>query len=238
MSSIKSFILQNNMRIFTDMLSATTGGESVNWLYGKMSKHDKLMDISSIQYMYYYDGQDDFPFYDKNTRMTKLPRLLSDMSTNVVLNSEKVFKKHFEFNELITIVAPDPPFTRLVKFDITPIGKPTWQKSDRWASRKPRNMYLAYKEHLSLLANQQDFVLPDKFKVTFFLPVAKSHSKNKKIALHNQPCHIKPDGSNMLKGLEDILLPDGDEAIWNVHIVKRYTIGNGDGTGGYIIIEY
>ena len=91
MSNIKSFILQNNMRIFTDLLSGTTGKESVNWLYRKISKYDKLIDISTIGYMYYYDGQDDFPFYDKNTRVTKLPRLLSDMSTNVVLNSEKVF---------------------------------------------------------------------------------------------------------------------------------------------------
>ena len=234
---MNEFYIENNIRTFADLLSNSTGKEAIAWLCRRYKKQDNLINIRNIEYLYYYDGQDDIPFYNIKTSLSDLPHL-KDIMVSIILHSEAVFGKHFEFDELLTVLSPERPFTRIIKFDITPVGKPTWQPSDRWASRKPRDKYLAYKKHLQLLHNQTDFELPDKFKVTYFSPIAKSYSKKRKIALHNQPRKTKPDVSNCQKGLEDILLPDGDETIWDVRMITRYTIGNGDGTGGYILIEY
>jgi Holliday junction resolvase RusA-like endonuclease len=251
-SEFKSFVFQNNFRIFADVLInrngdsllSKTGNESVEYIYKKLKKHSPLIDYTLVHYLYYQVFSSEY----HNPLTSPDFGVLIDLSEKLVPLTEYMFHKHLSLEQLFTIWTPsqyqkgawDNPqqFDNIVMLPVTPIGKPTWQKSDRWSSRPARDKYLTYKDYLSLLARQKGFILPEIFKVTYFLPIKKSASKKQKILLHNTPCRIKPDASNMQKGVEDILLPDGDEAVYDVHMVKRFTIGNGDGTGGYIFIEY
>ena len=91
------------------------------------------------------------------------------------------------------------------------MGKPRMVKSDRWRKRSCVLRYWQIKDEL----NRQlgDFKLSNCFYVQFQIKMPDSWSKKKKEQMFMQPHQQKPDNSNCLKALEDMILKD-DSSVW------------------------
>lgn len=73
--------------------------------------------------------------------------------------------------------------------------------------------YNEYKANLSGMAKRYGFDLPNSgAAIYFFIPIPKRWTKSKKEAMHMKLHQQKPDLSNLLKAMEDALLPK-DETI-------------------------
>ena len=114
-------------------------------------------------------------------------------------------------------------------FDIAPLAKPRMVRSDRYRKRPVVERYWAYKDGLKLLANLQQFELPDSFSVRFFIPMPKSWSKKKKVEWEGKPHQQRPDLDNLLKALLDCLC-DEDSHIYEIRASKWWA------TEGRIVI--
>lgn len=108
-----------------------------------------------------------------------------------------------------------------VELDITPVGKPRMTQRDKWAHRPVIDAYYAFKDDLNLKARAQKFALPDRFSVTFYLPMPKSWSAKKREDKNLAPHDAKPDLDNLVKALCDCLRSD-DSTIWNVAAAKLW----------------
>lgn len=86
------------------------------------------------------------------------------------------------------------------------MGKPRMVKSDAWKKRSCVIRYWGIKDSVNSQAN--GFVLGNCFFVVFVLPMPSSWSKKKKEKMNNSLHQSKPDASNLLKSIEDILLVD------------------------------
>ncbi len=110
------------------------------------------------------------------------------------------------------------------RFQIDPVPKPRMTQSDKWRERPAVMRYWAFKDELQRQANEQGFTLPDRFGVIFYLPMPLSWSKRKRSQMLGKPHQQKPDNSNLLKALEDVLLPDDDSRIWFTIIKKVWAL--------------
>ena len=92
-------------------------------------------------------------------------------------------------------------------FKVTPIAKPRMTKGDRANYRPVTQHYWAYANELKALANIEGLAtLPGSIdRIVFYLPMPGSWSAKKKEKMNHQPHQQRPDLSNLLKGLEDIL---------------------------------
>lgn len=107
-------------------------------------------------------------------------------------------------------------------FEIEPMGAPRMNRSDAWRGREVVGRYVAYRDTLRLLANLQRFTLPDRFSVTFYLPMPASWTGAKKRRMDGQPHQTKPDWDNCCKAFVDSLRGD-DAGIWTVDgVYKRW----------------
>lgn len=103
----------------------------------------------------------------------------------------------------------------------TPMGKPRMTRRDKWAKRP---CVMRYREWADVVRKHAGEVPPANevasLIVNAYFTPPKSWSASKRIAsimgMHRQ----KPDASNILKGLEDILWPDDDSALADVHVRK------------------
>lgn len=77
--------------------------------------------------------------------------------------------------------------------------------------------YWEYKDRLKLLWGDRE--VPDKLNLIFVLPMPKSWSGKKRLAMKGQPCQSKPDIDNLVKGWMDALLDD-DARIWSIQASK------------------
>lgn len=111
----------------------------------------------------------------------------------------------------------------LTVFLITPVAKPRMTQRDRWANRAPVLRWYAYKDELNLQANERKFVLPNTFKVTFYIPPSVSWSEKKKSELEGKLHRMKPDIDNLLKGVLDALRMS-DATVADVHAIKKWSI--------------
>jgi len=94
-------------------------------------------------------------------------------------------------------------------------------KSDAWKKRKCVEKYWAYKDEI--LAQAKGFILPDSnVRIVFYFPMPKSWSKKSKDLMMNKPHKQKPDGDNVLKGIQDILCKE-DKHIWDIRITKLWS---------------
>jgi hypothetical protein len=91
------------------------------------------------------------------------------------------------------------------------MGKPRMVKSDRWRKRGCVLRYWQIKDEL----NRQlgDFKLGNCFYVQFQIKMPDSWSKKKKEKMLGKPHQNKPDNSNLVKSLEDMILED-DSCVW------------------------
>lgn len=100
--------------------------------------------------------------------------------------------------------------------------------SDRWNVRLPVVRYRQFADKLRLLWG--DRVVSDRLDLTFVLPMPRSWSKGKKIAMDGKPHQQKPDVDNLCKAYLDSLLDD-DSRVWDVRSRKLW------GVEGRIVIR-
>lgn len=68
--------------------------------------------------------------------------------------------------------------------------------------------YLDYKDELKAAAEEQGFIMPqDAFFMWFFMPMAKSWTKKKKLSMAFKLHKNKKDTDNLSKGVKDALAP-------------------------------
>ena len=114
---------------------------------------------------------------------------------------------------------------------VHPMGKPRMTQSDRWKHRKCVDNYFAYADEMRKQANDQKFVLGDRFTISFYIDMPKSWSQKKRDQMVLQPHQQKPDIDNLLKAVMDALKKDGDQSVFEVHAIKYWHVYGG------IIIE-
>lgn len=90
-------------------------------------------------------------------------------------------------------------------------GKPTMVSSDRYRKRPAVLRYRAYADHLRLLGA----LLPESYLVIAYFAMPASWSGAERGRRHLTPHQVKPDGTNILKGVEDVLCPRGDQQLFD-----------------------
>ncbi|MCF8360741.1 MAG: RusA family crossover junction endodeoxyribonuclease [Prolixibacteraceae bacterium] len=103
------------------------------------------------------------------------------------------------------------------------VAKPRMTQRDKWTERTATSKYWGFKDHLRLTANTQGFMLSDCIEIKISFPMPKSWTKKKREILHLKPHRQKPDIDNLIKSVQDILLPDDDSGIWSVCAEKYWT---------------
>jgi Holliday junction resolvase RusA-like endonuclease len=91
------------------------------------------------------------------------------------------------------------------------MGKPRMSSRDRWAKRDCVLRYFSIKDNVTRQA--KGFKLGDAFIVKFTIKTPDSWSKKKKELMLGTKHQSKPDNSNLLKAIEDIML-DNDSQVW------------------------
>jgi len=105
------------------------------------------------------------------------------------------------------------------RFHLTPIAKPRMTRRDRWAKRPIVQKYWEYKDTLLLLSST--WRPPQAhYWVAFYLPMPKSWTKKRKVALAGRPHKQKPDIDNLLKGWLDVF--GEDKETWSVGSTKLW----------------
>jgi Holliday junction resolvase RusA-like endonuclease len=100
---------------------------------------------------------------------------------------------------------------------LTPIAKPRMTRSDKWKQRKRVMEYWAFKHAL----RPYKIILPDIYKITFFMPMPASWSEKKKRMMEGLPHRVRPDKDNMEKAILDALHIE-DAHIWSGWAEKRW----------------
>lgn len=130
--------------------------------------------------------------------------------------------------------------TGIYTFEVTPMGKPSFQKSDKWRikdhsdpKRRQRSAvgrWIETKEKMFKAAQKQGFVMPESgADIKFLLPMPAGWSRKKKEMMKNTPHKHKPDLDNLMKFLGDSICEE-DSYIFN------YTLSKFWHTTGKIII--
>lgn len=108
-----------------------------------------------------------------------------------------------------------------IELDITPIAKPRMTRRDKWLnpSRPIVAAYWAFKNEIAL--KRRGFILPDAFRVLFYIPMPKTWSNRKKAEFSGTAHKQTPDLDNMIKALCDAFKVD-DSEIYNIHAIKLW----------------
>lgn len=102
------------------------------------------------------------------------------------------------------------------------VAKPRMTQSDKWKQRSVTSRYWAFKTLLTLQAKLQGFTLDNQIKIIISIPMPKSWSKKKRKEMNLKPHQQKPDLSNIIKAIEDILLPKDDSGIYKIIATKHW----------------
>jgi Holliday junction resolvase RusA-like endonuclease len=105
-----------------------------------------------------------------------------------------------------------------------PMGKPRMTRRDKWAKRDCVARYRDWCDKVRAIVGDTlpaaECVLELNWTAYFEPP--KSWPKKKRIAALGTLHRVKPDASNILKGIEDCLWPDGDQALAAGEYEKRW----------------
>jgi len=106
-----------------------------------------------------------------------------------------------------------------MRFVINPQPKPRMTHKGRFSPKAKR--YYAYSDELRTLCLAMRFELGETFHVVFNMPMPKSWSQKKRNAMRGEPHKSRPDLSNLLKAVEDILMEE-DSCIYTVVAQKKW----------------
>ena len=103
-------------------------------------------------------------------------------------------------------------------------GKPRMVRSDKWRKRPATSRYWAWANRIKAdVGNSIPAAeLVTELRITAFYEPPGSWSKKRRVAAIGTRHRSKPDGSNILKGVEDCLWPDNDSAIADIVARKRW----------------
>jgi hypothetical protein len=113
-----------------------------------------------------------------------------------------------------------------------PVGKPTMTRRDQWlVGDLARPCVRAYRDWCDAIRAAADRVawppvLQGRLLVVSYLPIPPSYAKGLRLELPGQPCHVKPDEDNILKGIKDALFEE-DSFIYDSRSVKYWDDGQG-----------
>jgi len=96
--------------------------------------------------------------------------------------------------------------------DIKPVPKPRMTRADKWKKRPAVMRYRAFCDELRSKFSPEAPETP--IVLIFNLPMPKSWSKKKKIAMDGKPHLQRPDLDNLEKAWNDALHKE-DSAVWN-----------------------
>lgn len=107
----------------------------------------------------------------------------------------------------------------MIELKITPISKPRMTRADTWRKRPCILKYWAFKDELVELAEKADLKLGNDYKVEFFISMPEGWSKSKKAEMLGKPHQQKPDLDNLVKALNDCLIPR-DQTVYHIDASK------------------
>lgn len=117
--------------------------------------------------------------------------------------------------ELEAIREIDADIPSVQDIDVVPVPKPRMTQADRWKKRPCVSRYRAYCDLLRL----RRIRVPHAYRFEFVLPMPASWSEATKAAMDGQPHLVRPDTSNLIKAVEDALVPR-DERLHTVEATK------------------
>lgn len=98
---------------------------------------------------------------------------------------------------------------------ILPVPKPRMTHSDRWNKRPCVLKYRAFVTELRLRGAR----LPSRYRIEFVLPMPRTWPDHLKARMDGQPHLVRPDTSNLVKAVEDALVPR-DERLHDIAASK------------------
>lgn len=116
----------------------------------------------------------------------------------------------------------------MIDVPVTPVAKPRMTQRDKWKKRPVVMAYRAFCD--SLREHVGTYELPERFHVTFHVPIPRSWSMAKKERTVGSPHRQRPDVDNFLKALADALCAE-DSHLWDVRATKVWS------RDGRIVIE-
>ena len=111
--------------------------------------------------------------------------------------------------QLAEIRAADERLPVRQELDVVPVPKPRMSRRDAWESRDAVVRYRAFCDEVRLKGAK----LPHAYRAIFVLPMPASWSDDMKAAMAGKPMLSRPDTSNLIKALEDALVPN-DEVLF------------------------
>lgn len=93
----------------------------------------------------------------------------------------------------------------LNKIEIPIQPKPAPRITHQGRFTKTAKSYYKYKNAIRLFCEANNFVLSEKVRITFYMPIPKSISKKEKAKRLGNPHKFKPDLDNLCKGVWDSL---------------------------------
>lgn len=107
-----------------------------------------------------------------------------------------------------------------------PVGKPRMTQRDKWMKRKCVVRYRAFADELRRAAGKGVPCNAHTIAIRIFFSFPKSYSLAARSILAGLSHAVKPDASNVLKGVEDILFKN-DSQLSDVRCQKFWDDGNG-----------
>lgn len=115
------------------------------------------------------------------------------------------------------------------RYDVTPVAKVRQTQSDKWKKRPCVVRYRAFADRLRELQCE----LRDGDSVVFCMPMPSSWSAKKRAQHDGKHHRSRPDLDNLLGGLMDAIMPEGDSHVSHLASVTKLwgktgsiTIGN------------
>jgi Holliday junction resolvase RusA-like endonuclease len=103
---------------------------------------------------------------------------------------------------------------------ITPIPAPRTVRSDTW---RPRPAIVRYHDFRDELRRRlPTYQLPGELTITFLMPMPKTWSKKKRMAMLGAPHQQRPDCDNLIKAWCDSWQVD-DSHVYEIHAAKYWS---------------
>jgi Holliday junction resolvase RusA-like endonuclease len=106
-----------------------------------------------------------------------------------------------------------------------PVPKPRMTRADKGLKRPCVQRYFAWCNAIKAIA-PADLPLEGCLRVKAYLALPKSFQKGLRAYMSGRPHTLRPDASNLLKGIEDALFPR-DEGLYKSELEKLWDDGKG-----------